>query len=125
MSYKSKKTGRILIVIFLMTAFTGLLGCEDFKVTQPAVDPSATWSLQTDIQPIFNNNCVSCHGGSRSPDLREGKSFQSLTNSGYVNLPADASRLYSKMNSGDHISRSTETERLKVLYWITQGAQNN
>jgi mono/diheme cytochrome c family protein len=125
MSYKSKKTGKILTSIFLITAFSGLMACEDFKVPQPEVDPSATWSLQTDIQPIFSDNCVSCHGGSRSPDLREGKSFQSLTNGGYVTLPADASRLYSKMNSADHISRSTETERLKVLYWITQGAQNN
>lgn len=125
MSIKSNKAGKILIVIFLITAIAGLMGCESFKVSQPEVDPNVVWSLQTDIQPIFNNNCVSCHGGTRSPDLRDGKSFQSLTNGGYVTLPAESSQLYSKMNSGDHLSRSTETDRLKVLYWITQGAQNN
>jgi mono/diheme cytochrome c family protein len=117
--------GSILAVFFFMAAFTGLVSCEEFKVTQPSVDPNAVWSLQTDIQPIFSNNCITCHGGTRSPDLREGKSFQSLTNGGYVTLPAETSRLYSTMKGNDHISRSTETERLKVLYWITQGAQNN
>jgi len=111
--------------MFLIASITGLMACEEFKITQPAVDPSATWSLQTDIQPIFNNNCISCHGGTKSPDLRGGKSFQSLTNGAYVTLPAETSRLYSTMTSADHISRSTETERLKILYWIEQGAQDN
>ena len=125
MNHGSKKEGRILTAMFLIAAITGLMACEEFKITQPAVDPDATWSLQTDIQPIFNNNCISCHGGSKSPDLRAGKSFRSLTNGEYVTLPAETSRLYSTMTGTDHISRSTETERLKILYWIEQGAQNN
>lgn len=125
MNHGSKKAGRILTAMFLIAAITGLMACEDFKITQPAVDPSATWSLQTDIQPIFSNNCISCHGGAKSPDLREGKSFQALTNGGYVTLPAADSRLYSTIQGADHISRSNETERLKILYWITQGAKNN
>jgi hypothetical protein len=125
MNHGSKKAGRILTAMFLIAAFSGLISCEEFKITQPAVDPSANWSLKTDIQPIFSNNCISCHGGTRSPDLREGKSFQSLTNGGYVILPAETSRLYSTITGADHISRSTETERLKILYWIGQGAQDN
>jgi hypothetical protein len=125
MNHGPKKAGRILTAMFFIAAFSGLMACEEFKITQPAVDPSATWSLQTDIQPIFSNNCISCHGGTKSPDLREGKSFQSLTNGGYIVLPAETSRLYSTITGADHISRSTETERLKILYWIQQGAQDN
>jgi mono/diheme cytochrome c family protein len=125
MDHGNKWKGRILPAIFFVAAFWGLMSCEDFKITQPVVDPSATWSLQTDIQPIFNNNCVPCHGSGKSPDLREGKSFQSLTSGGYVTLPAETSRLYSTMNGSDHYPRSTASEKLKVLYWITQGALNN
>jgi hypothetical protein len=125
MDLEIRKIKKIMTAFVLLAALSGLIACEDFKVTQPAVDPNATWSLQTDIQPIFNANCITCHGGSKSPDLREGKSFDALTKGGYVNLPADASRLYSTIQGTDHISRSTETERLKVLYWITQGAKNN
>jgi len=112
-------------VLFVTAAISGLIACEDAKVQQPAVDPLATWSLQTDIQPIFNNNCVECHGGTKSPDLRENKSYQALTNGGYVTLPAEESTLFSTMSGADHKSKSTETERLMVLYWITQGAKNN
>ncbi|MCX6333338.1 MAG: hypothetical protein NT092_03440 [Bacteroidia bacterium] len=125
MNWETRKIRKILTTIFFITIISGVMSCEDFKVTQPAVDPLATWSLQTDIQPIFNNNCNSCHGATRSPNLREGKSYTALTNGGYVTLPADKSKLYSTMEGAEHISRSTETDRLKVLYWITQGAKNN
>jgi len=125
MNLETIRIRKILKAVFFITIITGLIACEDFKVPQPAVDPLANWSLQTDIQPIFNNNCISCHGISRSPDLREGKSFNALTNGGYVTLPAETSRLYSTMEGASHISRATEPERLKILYWITQGAKNN
>jgi len=29
------------------------------------------------------------------------------------------------MTGSDHTARSTDTEKLKVLYWIEQGALNN
>jgi hypothetical protein len=128
MNQELKKIRRILTMFLFTAAISGLVACEDFKVQQPAVDPLTPWSLQTDIQPIFNNNCatISCHGGIQNPDLREGKSFQALTNGLYVTLPAEQSRLYQKMNTDpEHLKRATETERLKVLYWITQGAQDN
>jgi len=125
MNRKTKIIRNILTAFFFIIIISGSMSCEEFKVQQPAVDPLATWRLQTDIQPIFNDNCTSCHGTSRAPDLRDGKSFNALTNGGYVTMPAETSRLYSTMESTSHISRSTETERLKVLYWITQGAKNN
>lgn len=114
-----------LIMALLSVSVISLMSCEKFQSQQPLVDPNATWSFKNDIQPIFTGNCISCHGGTRNPDLRDGKSFQSLTNGHYIDLPAESSLLYSTMSSSGHISRSSEEDRLKVLYWITQGAQNN
>jgi hypothetical protein len=112
-------SGLFLVLLVLLSS------CEKVKIIAQSVDPDATWSLSTDIQPIFTSNCISCHGGTRSPDLRSGKSFASLTNGGYVTAPAESSKLYSKMTGSDHNARSTDTEKLKVLYWIEQGALNN
>jgi len=115
----------LFTAILLIVLTSGFFACTKYQYTLPAVDPAATWHLQTDIQPIFTANCTACHGNAITPDLREGKSYQALTKAGYVTLPAESSKLYLKMTSSSHISRSTETERLKVLYWITQGAKNN
>jgi len=128
MNEKIKKIGAILTIVIIVAAVAGLASCESYKIDTPEVDSLATWSLQSDIQPIFTNNCatVSCHGGPQKPDLREGKSYQALSNGLYVTLPADQSRLYKKISTdSEHLSRATDTERLKVLYWIMQGAKNN
>ncbi len=125
MNHNNKKIKSIFATLFLLVLIAVSFSCEQYKYTPPAVDPNTTWHLQADIQPIFTANCISCHGGSLSPDLRAGKSYQALKGGGYVNLPAENSLLYKQMNSASHLPRSTETDRLKVLYWITQGAQNN
>ncbi len=125
MNQKINRIRQILIILVLIAAVEGFSSCEKYTYTPPAVDPNATWSLKTDIQPVFNASCVSCHGGTVAPDLRDGKSFTALTKGGYVTAPAESSRLYSKMVDGGHEARSTAAEKLKVLYWITQGAKNN
>jgi hypothetical protein len=119
------KISRIISAGLLLALLVLLSSCEKIKITTTAVDPNVTWSLSADIQPIFTSNCISCHGGARSPDLRSGKSFASLTNGGFVTAPAESSILYSTITGSEHSSRSTDTEKLKVLYWITQGALNN
>lgn len=122
-NYKTIKS--VFAAFLLVVTAAGFYACEKYQYTPPAVDPSVTWHFQADIQPIFNANCITCHGGSLSLDLREGKSYQALTKGGYVNTPAESSKLYAKITGSSHISRTTETEKLKILYWITQGAQNN
>jgi hypothetical protein len=119
-----KRIRQIMVALVLLAALTGISSCEKYSYTPPAVDPLATWHFQTDIQPIFSSNCATCHNGTKSPDLRDGKSFAALSK-GFVNAPAESSRLYLKMTSTDHAPRSTAAEKLKVLYWITQGALNN
>lgn len=125
MKHKHMTIKSVFTALFLVVSAAGFFACEKAQYTPPAVDPTATWHLQADIQPIFTANCIACHGGSLSPDLREGKSYLALTKGGFVTTPAEQSKLYLKMTSGSHLSRSTVTEQLKVLYWITQGAKNN
>lgn len=115
----------MLVALVLLAAVEGFSSCEKYTFTPPAVDPNAVWHFQTDIQPIFNANCLACHGAALNPDLRSGKSYLALTKGGYVNLPAATSRLYVQITSSSHTSRSSDADKLKILYWITQGALNN
>lgn len=125
MNQKFNKIRQILSVILLIAAVVGFSSCEKNQFTLPVADPDMTVYFAADIQPIFNNNCVTCHGGTKAPDLREGKSYDILTSRGYVNMPGETSRLYVKMTSNDHTARSASLEKDKVLNWINQGALNN
>jgi hypothetical protein len=99
--------------------------CEKYLIVYEEVDPGETVSFQSQIQPIFNQNCITCHKGSRDPDLREGNSYESLTTGGYVDPPAAESELYKQLNTSSHTSFTTETEKQLIYNWIEQGAQNN
>lgn len=125
MNHYSERIKQILVAFVLMVAVAGLSSCEKNSYPVPSVDPTTKLFFQTDIQPIFTSNCITCHGGTKSPDLREGKSFLALTKGGYVSNPGESSKLYLKMTGDSHSPKSTSSDKLKVLYWITQGALNN
>lgn len=62
-------------------------GCDDIS----AIAPVAGVDFETDIQPIFNSRCVTCHfpggaaqAGGTDLDLREGQSYDQL-----VGVPSD------------------------------------
>ena len=125
MNQKVKKVKQILIVVFILTAVAGFSSCEKFAIPPIPFDPTTTWHFQADIQPVFDANCIACHNGTRSPDLRSGKSFNALSK-GYISAPAESSILYVQITTNSqHIPRTTDTEKLKILYWIKQGALNN
>ena len=121
----SASSKRVFALFALAIAIGMFSACEKYSYNPPAVDKNATWSLSNDIQPIFNSNCVSCHGGTVSPNLKEGQSYNSLTKGNYVTSPAESSRLNNQINSPSHAARTTAAEKLKILYWIEQGAKNN
>lgn len=125
MSQKLIKIRQILLALVLIAAVEGFSSCEKYSFIPPKVDPDLTVLFATEIQPLFTSNCVSCHGGSQFPNLSIGKSYNSLTKGGLVNTPGETSRLYVKMISAGHTTRSTETDKQKVLFWINQGALNN
>ena len=115
-----------VVTAFLITAGMILFSsCEKYAYELETVNPDEPVLFQTQIQPIFTNNCITCHKGSRNPDLRDGNSYASLSSGGYVNLPAENSRLYSQVTSGSHTSFTLDTEKQLILIWIGQGALNN
>lgn len=126
MNQKFNAIRRILIAAVLFVVVAGLPSCEKYAFTQPVVDSNATLHFQTDIQPIFTANCITCHNGVQYPDLRPDKSYLALTKAGFIDTPGETSVLYHQMTTNtEHIPRSTTTDKLKVLYWINQGALNN
>ncbi len=99
--------------------------CE--KVVFPPVEINIpeTVSYTTDIQPIWDANCVTCHGGQRNPDLRSGGSYDALISGGYVNTGDPPESKLIKKLYGSHDSRAKEAEKQLILGWIDQGAKNN
>ncbi len=115
-----------LFYLLFAAVLTGILlfgSCE--KVVYPIPELPDTVSYSLDIQPIWDNKCVSCHSGSRDPDLRPDNSYASLIDGGYVDTdnPED-SELIKKLY-GSHDARATETEKQVILLWIGEGAKNN
>ncbi len=125
MNQTLKRTRQILVALVITVAVIGMSSCEKYSFLPPVINPTDTIHFATDIQPIFTANCITCHGALRAPDLRAGKSYAALTSGGYVDLPGESSKLYTRMISSDHAARSTDADKLKVLIWINQGAKNN
>jgi hypothetical protein len=122
MDQKTIMIKRWLIAVVVVIAAAAFSACEKIAVQPIPFNPSTQWNFQADIQPIFTANCITCHNGSRSPDLRDGKSYSALSK-GYVNLPGSSSRLYVKITSSDHIPRTSDNQKLMILNWIDQGAK--
>ena len=97
--------------------------CE--KVVYPLPELPDTVSYSLEIQPIFNEKCVDCHGGDLSPNLMPEVSYQELVEGGYVDT-ADAgnSKLMKKLY-GTHDGRATPVQEQLILTWISEGAKNN
>jgi hypothetical protein len=101
-----------------------------------------TVSFGADVQPLFNNSCVGCHGGSGGLSLASGQSYTNLVNAqaqaGCTTQkrvqPGDAtvSVLYKRISGSDCGSRMPKnlaplasSDIAKIRDWINQGALNN
>ena len=93
------------------------------------INDSVDVSFLTDIIPVFEKSCTSCHGGGIAPDLRTSKAYNALMNGSkqYVDTTnATASLLYTKIATGGSMATYvTPTEKNLILTWIEQGAKNN
>ena len=115
-----------LIYILFAAAVTGILlfdSCE--KVVYPVPELPDTVSYSLNIQPIWDNKCVSCHDGGRDPDLRPENSYVSLTDGGYIDTDNPEESDLMKKLYGTHDARATETEKQLTLLWIKEGAKDN
>ena len=129
-----------LLAVMVAVAFGGCsdhgdpLGVEN---PPPGNDPV---SYATDIQPIFDANCIGCHGagGNGGLDLRNGLSHANLvevaanTSSGILVVAGDAASSVLRQRMGGTLvgvmppGGSLQASVLElVTEWIDDGAMNN
>jgi len=107
-----------------------LLGCF-YDEGLPETPEDIVVSYAFDIQPIFTNNCTSCHPILVSPpDLTAGNSYNSITNGNYIIAnDIDASLLYQRLLGNPGIMPPSGSlpvsDIILVKNWIEQGALNN
>lgn len=117
-------TGK-LAVLMLMLSLTGCYYDEVIEIAP--LPPGTEVSFADDIQPIFTQNCIACHGGSISPDLREGNSYDAIVNGVFI-VPndIDASVLYQRLIGNGNImppgNPLATTDINLVKSWIEDGA---
>jgi len=104
----------------------------DTNITVPADTNTTTvfaQSFATDVLPILNTKCASCHGASGNFSITN-----SITPYGgvtpFVNITAaTASALLTKASGTSHgggvVIATTTTEYITVRDWISEGALNN
>ena len=114
-----------IIVFAVLAGIIILASCEKYSFRVETPNPVDSVHFNAVIKPLLDDKCTNCHGGSRDPDLRASFSYESLTTGGYVDLPAEKSKLYTKVISSSHSSFTLPEAKLKILYWISQGAKNN
>lgn len=125
MKLKAKMLWSSLPALIIFAGVVLFSSCEKYAYETEVINPVDTVHFQAQIQPIFNGICINCHTGGRNPDLRNGYSYNSLTTGGFVNLPAETSRLYRQITSSSHDSYTLPAEKQLILIWIQQGALNN
>ena len=117
-----------LNLLYLLSSFILIIlisGCEYEKI-EPVLAPDNV-IFSSDVQPIFTSKCISCHGGTQAPDLREQNSYSVLTAGSYLNLTEpENSNFYKKISgSGSMAQYATNEDRAIILRWIELGALDN
>lgn len=125
-----KNNFKAILLIASMLCFM-LVSCE-YDFIEPAPKPPTppaddTISYSQDIQPYFNNKCISCHQGNIPPDLRSDVSYNELVNGNYlVAGDPENSPLYIISRDDQVMKPYSTAAELNLLYrWIYAGAKNN
>ena len=114
---------RIARIVMAASLIMMIGGCENYIIEKPVIPPGISFSL--DVQPIFDAKCMDCHSGLINPNLTYEESHINLINGGFINTDdPESSIIYEKLRES-HSSRATEEEKLIILLWITEGAENN
>ena len=118
---------RRLLMILTGSLLLILSGCTKYEIPRPECpeDLPTGVSYSTDVQAIFDANCVMCHGGSQAPDLSPGWSYDELIDGDYVDTEFPCSSSLYEVFSGTHDGRASDEELLTILGWIDEGAKDN
>jgi len=113
--------------VFLLLSLVIMAACEKV-VFEPVEIPTDEVSFATDVQPIWDAKCVSCHPPTKDLDLTASQAYDELVPD-YVSAADSAdptnSKLYLKLVGSSHASRTSDPERATIQKWISQGAPNN
>ncbi len=142
---KSRQRIAQLLVVFVTLAFV-VSGCQATAVVPPTPVPTAVpagklvWSgsYAKNIQPIFNQNCVSCHGPSKAENGLRLDSYADVmkgTQYGPVVVPGSptTSALMSVLNGTasasiqmPHGKQPLPNQDIQnIMLWIQAGAPND
>ncbi|MGD9548833.1 MAG: c-type cytochrome domain-containing protein [Candidatus Krumholzibacteriia bacterium] len=133
-------------ILVLLTGLAQLAACSD-NGTEPQLDDAGggepTVSFAADVQPIFDANCIGCHGavgGNGGMSLVAGSSYDNLVgvpSQGYAGdrvVPGDpdASVLYRKLTGAQGVGGPMPPTGIlppatvePVRIWIAEGAIDN
>jgi len=130
---------KIFLVIILIYSLSGCY--KDIGPIEDNNNPAnENVSFANDVQPIFEQSCISCHPNSGNLDLTNDNAYNQLVNvnaSGYNAkrvVPGDAenSVLYKKIDDsgvyGSNMplgSSLSSTQINTIKQWINEGALNN
>lgn len=123
-----KFNDRWVFTLAIATIFFTASSCYYEQVVPAEVEvPTEVISYDLDIQPFFDAKCTSCHGGSVSPNLSRGVSYQELVSGDWIDAEvAEDSPLYQSIAVGGSMEGyATPSERATLLAWIEQGASDN
>jgi len=121
-----KNLHKLLILLGMGVFLTSCYYDTYLEVEVPVPDEV---SYSKDIQPLWNTDCVSCHGGA-APNLEAANSYNNLMNGYVVAGNAEASVLYQSLIWGDAKpmppGQKWEAYKIQLVEaWIEQGAKNN
>lgn len=126
---------KILNILILISSGLMVTSCYYDELPQEPVPANVKYN--TNVQKIFDQNCIGCHKGdpNTSPNLTRGNSYLSLTTtvggeSFVVPGNASGSILYNVMTGNGGIQMPpngalSTTKQKTVEKWINDGALNN
>jgi len=121
------------LVVFMVSLMATSCYYDELPYEAPVGPLPETVSYQSDIQPLWNESCISCHKpGQTAPDLTAANSYSALTaNSKYVVPGSAATSKLHKSLVGDGASimptsgKWSDAKIALVDKWINDGALNN
>jgi hypothetical protein len=120
-------------ILFILSVFVGIAffsSCE-YETVQPEVifrdpvDSTKVLSFATDVYPIFQSNCISCHNSGSMNFTSATAAFTTLQALINATIPKN-SKIYTKFKNNEHPYKSLSASDLDlILQWIEKGGKNN
>lgn len=129
--FRRTRAELLSIAIFPLGIGLALQGALATDTTGPAADGPVSYARQ--VAPIFQANCVDCHGGETTEVELDLTTYEGvMTGSEYGTVieagDPDASLLLDMVTAGEmpQEADALEDEQIGLIRtWIQQGAQNN